>query len=196
MIITVKSMLGLAKNVIKFRILGGRAFTVKNGDSLLGKGIKLQEARSFDDGVADGFKSTTAEELFKGKKVALFGLPGAFTGVCSKAHVPSWRDNAEALHEAGVDEIVCLAVNDAFCMNAWQKVVDPEKKIKFMGDPLLEFTKATGLEVDLTAAGLGVRAHRYSLLVNDGVVEGVFAEKGAQDLEVSNGEYMLSQLKK
>eukprot|EP01029_Cantina_marsupialis_P000662 TRINITY_DN1046_c0_g1_i1.p1 TRINITY_DN1046_c0_g1~~TRINITY_DN1046_c0_g1_i1.p1 ORF type:complete len:189 (-),score=42.52 TRINITY_DN1046_c0_g1_i1:261-770(-) len=168
---------------------------LKVGDSLIGKGLKLQMARTFDDAVADGFKDTDLDEILKEKKVAIFALPGAFTGVCSKAHVPSWRDNAEALKEAGIDTIVCISVNDAFCMNAWKKNVDPENKILFLGDPIVAFGKHTGLTAEMGSA-MGTRSHRYSLLIDNGVVTMLNSEKGIQDLEVSNGEYMLAALRK
>jgi len=132
-------------------------------------------------------------ELFKGKKVAVFGLPGAFTPTCSAKHVPSYLGNADKLKAKGVDQIVCLSVNDAFVMGAWGKDQKVGDKIVMAADGSADFTKKLGLELDLTARGMGVRCTRFSMLVDDGVVKQLNVEK-AGAFEVSDAETMLKQI--
>jgi glutaredoxin/glutathione-dependent peroxiredoxin len=131
--------------------------------------------------------------LTAGKKVVIFGLPGAYTPTCSAQHVPGYLKNFDALKAKGVDTIVCMAVNDGFVMGAWgqsQKVGD---KIRMLGDGSAAFTKALGLELDLTAKGMGVRCQRFSLLVDNGVVKQVNVE-GVGPANCSFAENMLAQL--
>eukprot|EP00193_Tetraselmis_chui_P002848 CAMPEP_0177769568 /NCGR_PEP_ID=MMETSP0491_2-20121128/10401_1 /TAXON_ID=63592 /ORGANISM="Tetraselmis chuii, Strain PLY429" /LENGTH=190 /DNA_ID=CAMNT_0019286605 /DNA_START=208 /DNA_END=780 /DNA_ORIENTATION=- len=161
-------------------------------------GTTLQPARTWDDGVADGFKAVTSDELFKGKKVVLFGVPGAFTGVCSQAHVPGFASSADAFKALGVDTIACVSVNDAYTMNMWaQKMGVTKEQVSFFGDSDGSFTKSLGLEVDLNAAGLGpgMRSNRYSMLVEDGNIVKMNVEESAGDLKVSDAETLLSQMK-
>merc|ERR1712194_386662 len=103
-----------------------------------------QKARSWDDGVADGFQATSMTELFAGKKIALFAVPGAYTGVCSQAHVPSFVKNADAFKAKGYDAVICVSVNDPYVMHAWAKQVDPDGKLEFYGDVDASFTEFVG----------------------------------------------------
>lgn len=127
-----------------------------------------------------------------GKTIAIFALPGAFTPTCSAQHVPSYLAQAAALHQAGVDEIWCISVNDAFVMGAWGREQQAGGKVRMLGDGSAEFTKATGLVLDLTARGMGVRSQRYSMLVSEGVVKTLNVE-AAGKFEVSDAETMLRQ---
>merc|ERR1711916_73372 len=169
-----------------------RAYAVSAGDSVMGH--VLQKARTWDEGAEDGFEATPTDTIFGGKKVAVFALPGAATGVCTKAHVPSWTENAAAIKSKGVDEIICLSVNDPFVLKAWAKVVDPDNKLSFYADADASLTKALGMDVDLSVAALGTRSTRYSMLVEDGTVSAVNVEETPGDMEVSGGSTMLSQL--
>jgi glutaredoxin/glutathione-dependent peroxiredoxin len=131
--------------------------------------------------------------LAAGKKIVIFGLPGAFTPTCSAQHVPGYVKNYDALKAKGVDEIVCMAVNDGFVMGAWGQTQHAEGKVRMMGDGSAAFTKALGLELDLTAKGMGVRCQRFSLLVENGVVKQVNVE-GVGPANCSFAENMLAQL--
>ncbi len=141
----------------------------------------------------DGPKDLTTDELFKGKKVALFALPGAFTPTCSAKHLPGFVQNAEQLKGKGVSTIACLSVNDAFVMDAWGKNQNVGDKVMMLADGSADFTKALGLELDLTANGMGVRSKRYSMLVDDGVVKQLNVEKPGA-FEISNAETLLKQV--
>ena len=110
-------------------------------------------------------------DLTKGKKIVIFGLPGAFTPTCSAKHVPSYVQNIDKLKAKGVDEVWCVSVNDAFVMGAWGKEQKADNKVRMMADGSAVFTKALGLEMDLIARGMGVRSQRYSMLVDNGVVK-------------------------
>ncbi|MDP2356330.1 MAG: peroxiredoxin [Beijerinckiaceae bacterium] len=158
---------------------------IKVGDSL--------PSATFNMMTPEGPKPRTTEEVFGGKKVVLFALPGAFTPTCSNNHVPGYRDNCDALKAKGVDSIVVTAVNDAFVMGAWQKAQSCEGKIDFLADGSAKFAKALGLELDLTERGMGVRSRRYSMLVEDGVVKTLNIEEGA-GAEASGATTMLGQL--
>ncbi|KAH9316170.1 hypothetical protein KI387_024797, partial [Taxus chinensis] len=120
--------------------------------------VKLPKARSWDEGVSSQFATTTLSELFRGKKVVLFGLPGAFTGVCSAQHVPSYLKNAEKFKEKGVDSIVCVSVNDPYVMNGWADKLQAKEVIEFYGDFDGRFHKSLELDLDLSAALLGPRS--------------------------------------
>lgn len=141
---------------------------------------------------AEGVQSVSSDEFFKGKKVALFAVPGAYTRTCSQRHLPSYVQNASALRSKGVDTIACLAVNDAFVMNAWGKEHGSDD-IVMIGDGSCEFTEAIGLTVDRISAGMGIRSQRYSMLVEDGVVKQLNVEPSGE-YGVSSGEAMLAQL--
>src|SRR5437773_111157 len=116
----------------------------------------------------EGPKEITTEELFRGKKVALFAVPGAFTPTCSQRHLPGYVDKASDLKGKGVDQIACVAVNDAFVMGAWGKAQNVGDKVLMLADGSGDFTREVGLELDLTKGGLGKRSQRYSMLVDDG----------------------------
>jgi len=128
----------------------------------------------------------------KGKKIAIFALPGAFTPTCSAKHVPSYLENYGNLKGKGVDEIWCLSVNDAFVMGAWSRDQKAGGKIRFMADGSADYTKKLGLELDLNARGMGTRSQRYSMLVDDGVVKTLNVEAPGK-FEVSGGDTMLKQ---
>jgi len=141
----------------------------------------------------DGPQPITSDELFKGKKVALFGVPGAFTPTCSAKHVPGYVAMYDQLKAKGVDEIWCLAVNDAFVMGAWGRDQKATGKVRMLADGSADYTKKLGLELDLTARGMGVRCQRFSMLVENGVVKSLNIE-GPGKFEVSDAGTMLKQL--
>jgi len=132
-------------------------------------------------------------DLTKGKKIVIFGLPGAFTPTCSAKHVPSYVQNIDKLTAKGVDEVWCVAVNDAFVMGAWGKEQKADDKVRMMADGSAVFTKALGLELDLVARGMGVRSQRYSMLLDNGVVKALNVE-GPGKFEVSDADSMLKQI--
>ena len=134
----------------------------------------------------------TSEELFGGKTVVLFALPGAFTPTCSAKHVPGFVQNYNTLKAKGIDSIVCLSINNAFVMGAWGKDQGAGDKVRMIADGNGEFTRAVGLEFDASKFGMGKRSQRYSMVVDNGVVKSVNVEQpGAY--EVSSAEYMLNQ---
>ena len=124
----------------------------------------------------------------------IFGLPGAFTPTCSAKHVPSYLSNYDKLKAKGVDDIICMAVNDAFVMGAWARDQKTGGKVRMMGDGSAEFSKALGLELDLNARGMGMRCQRFSMLVEDGVVKALNVEAPGK-FEVSDAETMLKQIR-
>ena len=131
-------------------------------------------------------------EYFAGKKVALFSVPGAFTPTCSAKHLPGYVENAAALKAAGIDEIICTAVNDGFVMGAWGRA-SGSADVTMLGDANGEFVKALDLTLDLSAAGIGQRGQRFAMVVNDGVVEKLFVEAPGE-FKVSAAEYVLENL--
>jgi peroxiredoxin len=137
--------------------------------------------------------SFRTREALSGKKVVIFGLPGAYTPTCSAQHVPGYVEHLDALKAKGVDEVWCIAVNDAFVMAAWGDSLGALGKVRMIGDGSAELTKKLGLELDLTAGGMGVRSQRYSMLVEDGVVRAINVE-APRKFEVSDAATMLSQL--
>lgn len=142
---------------------------------------------------ASGPEPVTTEELFSGKKVAFFAVPGAFTPTCSAKHLPGFVNNAGALKEKGVDTIACMSVNDAFVMGAWGKDQGTGDDVEMLADGSSHFTKAIGLELDASKFGMGPRCQRFSMIVNDGTVEELNVEAPGA-FEVSTAEYMLKQL--
>ncbi len=142
---------------------------------------------------AEGPKPLTTDELFKGKTVALFALPGAFTPTCSAKHLPGFTAHAADFKAKGVDAIACVSVNDVFVMKAWGENQGVGDDILMLADGNGDFTRAVGLEMDASRFGMGKRSLRYSLLVKDGVVKEVNVEDGAE-FKVSTAEYMLAQL--
>jgi peroxiredoxin len=159
--------------------------TIKVGDTI--PSMKLMVA------TADGPKEITTDEIFKGKKVVLFAVPGAFTPTCSVKHLPGFVQNADAFKAKGVDTIACIAVNDAFVMGAWGKDQGTGDKVEMLADGAAAFAKAIGLELDLNARGMGWRSQRYALIADNGVVThlGVEAPGG---FEVSKAEAVLAAL--
>ena len=143
-----------------------------------------------------GPEAVTTDDLFSGKVVALFGLPGAFTPTCTAKHLPGYVAHAEKLREAGADDIVCLSVNDAFVMGAWGKQQGAEGKVKMVADGSAKFTRAVGLELDLTDPGLGVRCQRFSMIVENGVVKDIAVEPKPAEAQVSSAERMLERMAK
>lgn len=141
----------------------------------------------------DGPKETSTEELFAGKTVALFGVPGAFTPTCSARHLPSFVEQADALKAKGVDVIACVAVNDAFVLDAWARSQDVGDKIVMLADGSGEFTKKLGLEMDLSARGLGVRSQRFALVAKDRKVAHVAVEAPGA-FEVSSAQAVMAAL--
>ena len=141
----------------------------------------------------DGPKPKTSDEIFKGKKVVLFAVPGAFTPTCSVKHLPSFVQNADALKAKGVDTIACIAVNDAFVMAAWAKEQGVDGKITMLADGSAAFTKAMGLELDLIGRGMGTRSQRYALIARDGKVTHLAVEAPG-GFEVSKAESILANL--
>ena len=142
---------------------------------------------------ADGPKPITSAELFNGKRVALFAVPGAFTPTCSARHLPGFKDQTAALRAAGVDVIACVSVNDAFVMDAWGKAQDVGSDILMLADGNGEFTAALGLTLDASGFGMGTRSRRYAMLVEDGVVKILNLEDGGA-FSVSSAEHLLGQL--
>jgi peroxiredoxin len=141
---------------------------------------------------ADGPQPTTSDEFFKGKRIALFAVPGAFTPTCSARHLPSYVDKAGELKAKGIDEIVGTSVNDAFVMSAWNQHQGSED-LKMLADGNGEFAKAVGLTMDGSKFGMGERSQRYSMVVNDGVVEQLNVEAPGE-YKTSSAEHMLEQL--
>ncbi|MDO8876071.1 MAG: peroxiredoxin [Pseudolabrys sp.] len=140
---------------------------------------------------AEGPKPKTTDEIFKGKKVALFAVPGAFTGTCHKQHMPTIVQSLAALKAKGVDTIAVTAVNDISVLDAWKKATNAEG-VEFLADGNAEFANAIDLSLDLTKAGMGVRSRRYSMLVDDGVVKNVNVDEPGK-FEVSSGDALLKQ---
>ena len=146
------------------------------------------------NGCSIGPNEFDVQKATAGKTIALFALPGAFTPTCSAKHVPGYVEKADELRAAGVDEIWCLSVNDAFVMGAWARDQKTAGKVRMMADGSGDFARATGLTLDLTARGMGVRSNRYSMLVVDGVVKSLNVEAPGK-FEVSDAATLLSQCK-
>lgn len=144
------------------------------------------------NGCSLGPNSFDIDKVAAGKKLAIFALPGAYTPTCSAKHVPGYVENAAALKAAGVDEIWCISVNDAFVMGAWGRDQKTAGTVRMMADGSADFTKATGLTLDLSARGMGLRSNRYSMLVVDGVVKTLNVEAPGK-FEVSDASTMLNQ---
>lgn len=162
---------------------------IKPGDTL--PDATLTESTAFGDSCPMPPQKLSAADLAKGKRIVIFGLPGAFTPTCSGRHVPGYLEQLDALRARGVDEVWCVSVNDGFVMAAWGREQGAIGKIRMLGDGSAELTRKLGLEVDIP--GMGVRLRRCSLLVDDGVVTRVNVEEGPQ-LDLSSAETMLRQL--
>ncbi len=142
----------------------------------------------------EGPKEISSDDFFSGKKVALFAVPGAFTPACSQRHLPGYVDKAADIRAKGVDEIACVAVNDAAVMGAWGKDQKAEGKVTMLADGSGDFVRALGLELDLSKGGLGVRSKRYSMLVDNGVVKSLQVEQQPGQVDASSAEAMLKAL--
>jgi peroxiredoxin len=164
---------------------------IKVGDTL--PAVTLQEYSEVEgNGCSIGPNPVDVAQACAGKTIALFALPGAFTPTCSAKHVPGFVEQAHAFKQAGVDEIWCVSVNDAFVMGAWARDQKTDGKVRMLGDGSAEFAKATGLTLDLTARGMGLRSTRYSMLVKDGKVVTLNVEAPGK-FEVSDAQTLLAQ---
>ena len=165
---------------------------IKVGDAL--PAVTLQEYSEVEgNGCSIGPNPVKVAEAAAGKTIAIFGLPGAFTPTCSAKHVPGFVQKADAFKQAGVDEIWCVSVNDAFVMGAWARDQQATGKVRMLADGSADFAKATGLTLDLTGKGMGLRSTRYSMLVKDGKVAALNIEAPGK-FEVSDADTMLKQL--
>lgn len=142
---------------------------------------------------ADGLEPKKTSDIFGGKRVALFAVPGAYTPTCSAKHLPGFQEHAGALKEKGIDQIACTSVNDGFVMSAWAKDNNVGEDVVMLADGNGDFAKAIGLELDASGFGMGSRSQRYSMVVNDGKVEQIFVEEGGE-FRVSSAEHMLDNL--
>jgi len=142
---------------------------------------------------SEGVKAVPSSEFFAGKKVVVFGLPGAYTRTCSSRHLPGYVTNAAALKAKGIDTIACLSVNDAFVMGAWGKEHGADDRVVMIGDGSAEWTKAIGLDLDRTEAGMGIRSQRYAMVVDNGVVTALHVEPSGE-YGVSSAEAVLARL--
>jgi peroxiredoxin len=165
-------------------LLEKTAMTIKAGDQL--------PQANFMTMTEDGPKPITFDEVFKGKTVAVFAVPGAFTPTCSARHLPGFVDKASELKAKGVDSIACISVNDVFVMGAWGKSQNVGDSVLMLADGNGDFTKALGLELDAAKFGMGTRSQRYSFVAEDGVVKTLNVEEGG-DFKVSSADYMLAQ---
>jgi peroxiredoxin len=164
---------------------------IKVGDTL--PAATLMEFSEVEgNGCSIGPNAVDVAKASAGKTIALFALPGAFTPTCSAKHVPGYVEQVEAFKKAGVDEIWCVSVNDAFVMGAWARDQKTDGKVRMLGDGSADFAKATGLTLDLTARGMGVRSNRYSMLVKDGKVAALNVEAPGK-FEVSDAATLLAQ---
>ena len=158
--------------------------TIANGEKM--------PAGQFSIMTGDGPGQLTTDELFSGKKVVLFSVPGAFTPTCSMKHLPGYVEQAGALHAQGVDTIACMAVNDVFVMDAWGKDQNVGSKVMMLADGNAEYSKALGLDLDASGFGMGTRGQRFSIIVEDGVATQVNVE-GPGEFKVSTAETALEQ---
>jgi len=144
---------------------------------------------------ADGPKPVETKTYFAGRTVVLFGLPGAFTPTCHKNHLPGFLANEDKFKEKGVDAIAMTSVNDPFVLSAWAGATGAAGHIDFLADGSAMLAKALGLDLDLTARGMGIRSHRYSMLVKDGVVQEINVEPNPGEADLSGAEHLLGQIK-
>lgn len=161
--------------------------TIKPGDKI--PSVKLKRLG------ANGMEEIDIAAYIKGKKVVIFGVPGAFTPTCAQKHLPSYVNNADKIKAKGVDEIICVAVNDPFVMKHWGESAGADGKVTMMPDGNAAFTKAIGLDMDGSGFGLGTRSKRYSMVVTDGTVKELNVEASAGDMNVSGGDVCLTHLK-
>ena len=166
--------------------------TINTGDHLP-EGKLTEFIDTETEGCSLGPNTFNVSDLTKGKTIAIFGLPGAYTPTCSAQHVPGYIQHANELKAKGVDEIWCISVNDAFVMGAWGRELKATGTVRMMADGNADFSKALGLSADFSAYGMGTRSQRYSMLVKDGVVKQLHVE-AAGKFEVSNAETMLAHM--
>jgi peroxiredoxin len=166
---------------------------IKVGDSIPHTTL-MEYSEVEGEGCSIGPNPVDVAKASAGKTIALFALPGAFTPTCSAKHVPGYVAQYDALKAAGVDEIWCVSVNDAFVMGAWARDQKTNGKVRMLGDGSADFTKATGLTLDLTGRGMGLRSNRYSMLIKDGKVAALNVE-GPGEFKVSDADTMLAQAK-
>ena len=159
---------------------------IKVGDRLPNTKFKVM--------TAEGPAERTTDDVFKGKKVVLFAVPGAFTPTCHKNHLPGFLNNADTIKGKGVDTIAVTGVNDVFVMDAWKKASGAEGKIEFLADGSADFAKALELSLDASAGGLGIRSKRYSMVVEDGVVKALNVEEAPGKADLSGADNLLKQL--
>jgi peroxiredoxin len=159
--------------------------TIKVGDKLPSVSLKYMNK--------DGMQTATTDDLFKGKKAVLFGLPGAFTPTCSAKHLPGFVTNADELKKKGVEVIACLSVNDAFVMDAWGRAQNAGEKVLMLADGNADFAKATGLTMDGTGYGMGLRTSRWAMILEDGKVKTLNVEAPGA-FEVSSAEAVMKAL--
>ena len=159
--------------------------TIKVGDKIPSVNLNIM--------TKDGPGGISTDDIFKGKKVAIFGVPGAFTPTCSAKHLPGFVQNADALKKKGINSIVCLSVNDAFVMGAWGKDQKVGDKVMMVADGSAKFTKAAGLELDLNERGLGLRCQRFSMVVKNGVVKKLHIDAPGT-FEKTSAEVMLGEI--
>ena len=160
--------------------------TIKVGDKLPNATLRLV--------TEDGARPVTTQEFFAGKKVVLFGLPGAFTPTCHKNHLPGFLADEAAFKAKGVDAIAMTSVNDHYVLAAWSKATGSDGHIDFLADGAADFAKATGLEFDASAGGLGLRSKRYSMVVEDGVVTKLNIEESPGEVDLSGAEHLLAEI--
>ena len=156
-------------------------------------GDRLPNA-TFTTMTADGPKPQSTDDIFKGKKVVLFAVPGAFTPTCHKNHLPGFVQNADKIKAKGVDTIAVTGVNDVFVMDAWKKSTGADGKVEFLADGAAAFAKAIGLSLDLSERGLGMRSQRYCMVVDDGVVKSLNIEDAPGKADISGAENLLKGL--
>ena len=159
--------------------------TIKEGDKV--PSVTLQHM------TADGIQQVSTDEFFKGKRVVVVGVPGAFTPVCSTKHLPGFVQNADAIKAKGIDTIACISVNDAFVMDSWGKEQNTDDEILMLADGNADFAKAAGFEWDVSKFGMGLRSRRFAMLVEDGVVKNLLLEEGT-GLDISAAENLLDKL--
>jgi peroxiredoxin len=181
-----------AARLIHELVQGGDPVSIKVGDRLP-EGNLTEFYEQEAPGCSVGPNSFHVSDLVKGRRIVVFGLPGAFTPTCSAKHVPGYVQAHDRLKAKGIDEVWCVSVNDAFVMGAWGRDQRSGGKVRMMADGSATYTKALGLEMDLTARGMGVRSQRYSMLVDDGVVKALHVEQPGK-FEVSDAETMLRSL--
>jgi len=151
-------------------------------------------AATFKVNTEDGLVDKTSDDVFGGKKVVIFAVPGAFTPTCQALHVPNFLGSLDAFKAKGVDTVACISVNDAFVLDEWAKKTGANGKITFLADGNAEFTKAAGLDFDASGNGLGTRSRRYAMLVEDGVVKVINIEEAPKVVEASSAEKILEAL--